>query len=141
MPPKILLAENDASVRDTLGRVLESEHYIVTFAATGRDAAEEFFADIPDLVLLDLDMLNQGDWDVFGVMRQMHPLIPVVVITAKSQPLKRASDFGIDALMEKPLHLPLLLATIADLMAEPGTERLSQKKDPGFKTLYLENRP
>jgi hypothetical protein len=44
---------------------------------------------------------------------------------------------GIDALMEKPLNLPLLLATIARLLAESGTERVQRLTDPGFKTAYL----
>jgi DNA-binding response OmpR family regulator len=96
---------------------------------------------MPDLVLLSLDMLNQDDWGVFGFMRQMHPLVPVIVITAKSQQYKRASDSRVDALMEKPLNLPLLLASIVELMAKPETERIRQITGGSFKTLYLENRP
>ena len=137
MPKKILLAEDDASVRDTLGRVLESEHNLVTFATTGHDAADEFFADMPDLVLLSLDMLNQDDWGVFGFMRQMHPLVPVIVITAKSQQYKRASDSRVDALMEKPLDIPLLLETIQSYLAESETERVCRLARPDFKTVLL----
>jgi two-component system response regulator MprA len=121
---KILLADDDAGVRETLGRVLETEHYAVTLAKTGRDAAAKFFADLPDLVLLDLNMPDRDGWDVFGLMHQTHPLVPVVVITAMSQQSKRASECGIDALMEKPLNLPLLLATIADLLAESETAHI-----------------
>jgi DNA-binding response OmpR family regulator len=124
MPKKILLADDDADVREMLGRVLKSEHYAVTLAKTGRDAAAKFFADLPDLVLLDLNMPDRDGWDVFGLMHQTHPLVPVVVITAMSQQSRRASECGISALMEKPLNLPLLLATIADLLAESKVKRL-----------------
>ena len=51
-------------------------------------------------------------------------LVPVFVITAMSQQSKHASECGIDSLMEKPLNLPLLLATIADLLAESKVKRL-----------------
>ena len=39
--------------------------------------------------------------------------------------------------MEKPLDLPLLLATIADLLAEPELERMQRLTDRSFKTTYL----
>jgi hypothetical protein len=44
---------------------------------------------------------------------------------------------GADALMEKPLHLPLLLKTIRNLVREPKAERLKRVIDPYFKTLLL----
>lgn len=139
MPKKILLADDDAGVRETLGCLLESENYLVTLARTGRDAAAKFFADLPDLVLLDLNMPDRDGWDVFGLMHQTHPLVPVIIITAMSQQHKRASDCGVDALMEKPLNLPLLLATIADLLAAPEKVRVRQLVDHSIETVYLEN--
>jgi DNA-binding response OmpR family regulator len=137
MPSKILLADGDASVRETLGRVLESEHYAVTPAKTGRDAAAKFFAELPDLVLLDLSMPDRDGWDVFGLMHQTHPLVPVIAITAKTQQFKRASECGIDALMEKPLDIPLLLETIRGYLTESEAERVRRLMRPGFKTVNL----
>ena len=46
----ILIADDDASVRQMLGRVFESEHYTVVGAQTGREAAAIFLAAPPDLV-------------------------------------------------------------------------------------------
>ena len=137
MKPKILLADDDAGVREMLGRVLESEHYDVVPARTGREAAARFIADLPDLVLLDLNMPDRDGWDAFGLMHRTHPLVPVIVITARPQQYKHAVELGVDALMEKPLNLPRLLATIADLLAESGTQRRRRLADPGFKTAYL----
>jgi DNA-binding response OmpR family regulator len=140
MKKKILLADDDASVREMLGRVLESEHYDVVYARTGRETAAKFIDDLPDLVLLDLTMPNRDGWDAFDLMSQTHPMVPVIVITARPQQYQHALDLGIDALMEKPLNLPLLLATIARLLAESEAERVQRLTDPGFKTAYL-NQP
>jgi DNA-binding response OmpR family regulator len=140
MKTKILLADDSVNVREMLGRVLECENYEVTLARTGREAAAKFIADVPDLVLLDLNMPDRDGWDAFDLMNQTHPFVPVIVITAKPQQYKHAEELGVDALMEKPLHLPLLLATIAGLLAESEAEHVQRLTDPGFKTAYL-NQP
>ena len=137
MKTRILLADDDADVREMLGRVLESEQYEVVPARTGREAAAKFIAHVPDLVLLDLNMPDRDGWDAFDLMEQTHPLVPVIVITARPQQYKHAAELGVDALMEKPLNLPLLLSTIAGLLAESETERVRRLTDPGFKTAYL----
>jgi CheY-like chemotaxis protein len=135
------LADDDAGGRETLGRVLESEHYVVTPAKTGREAAAKFIADFPDLVLLDLNLPDRDGWDAFDLMHPTHSLVPVIVITTRSQQYQRASERGVDALMEKPLNLPLLLAAIADFLAEPELERILRVADPGFQTVDLKNSP
>jgi DNA-binding response OmpR family regulator len=137
MKNKVLLADDDANIRELLGRVLESEHYEVSLARTGREAAAKFLAEAPDLVLLDISKPDKDGWEALQVMNGRHPDVPVIVITARSRQYRRVADFGIDALMEKPLDLPLLLDTIADLLAEPGSNRLKRVTDPGFKTAYL----
>jgi chemosensory pili system protein ChpA (sensor histidine kinase/response regulator) len=124
-------------VRETLGRVLELEDYDVVFAKTGREAAASFVSDVPDLVLLDLNMPNGDGWEAFASMEESRPLAPVIVITARPQQYQHAAELGIDALMEKPLDLPLLLVTIADLLAESEAERVQRLTHPSFKTFYF----
>lgn len=121
---KILLADDDASIRQMLGQVLVLEQYEVVFAATGRAAAARFIADLPDLVLLDLNMPDRDGWEVFDLINSTHPLVPVIIITAKSQQYHHAAELGVDAMMEKPLDIPLLLETIRDYLAESEMERV-----------------
>jgi two-component system, sensor histidine kinase len=134
---KILLADDDTSVREMLGRVLESEHYDVVYARTGRETAAKFIANLPDLVLLDLNMPDRDGWDAFDLMNRTHPSVPVIVITAKPQQHQHATQLGIDALMEKPLNLPVLLAIIANLLAESESDRRQRLTDPVFRTTYI----
>jgi DNA-binding response OmpR family regulator len=137
MKAKILLADDDSGVRETLGRVLESEDYEVVFARTGREAAAKFVADVPHLVLLDLNMPDRDGWEAFDLMNRTHPSVPVIVITAKPQQHQHAAQLGIDALMEKPLNLPLLLAIIANLLAESESDRVQRMINPVFRTTYI----
>jgi two-component system, sensor histidine kinase len=137
MKTKILLADDDASVREMLGRVLKSEHYDVAYARTGRETAAKFIAELPDLVLLDLNMPDRDGWDAFDLMNRTHPSVPVIVITAKPQQHQHAARLGIDALMEKPLNLPILLSIIADLLAESESDRVERLANPVFRTAYI----
>jgi DNA-binding response OmpR family regulator len=137
MKAKILLADDDASVREMLGRVLESEHYDVVYAKTGREAAAKFIADLPDLVLLDLNMPDRDGWDAFDLMNRTHPSVPVIVITAQPQQYEHAAQLGIDALMEKPLNLPLLLVIIGNLLTESESDRTQRLTNPVFRTTYI----
>src|ERR1044072_387939 len=52
---RILVVDDDTSVRESIARVLEEQDYDVIVAATGREAVSVFLAGSPDLVLLDLN--------------------------------------------------------------------------------------
>lgn len=137
MKKKILLADDDAGVRNTLRRVLESENYEVVTSANGRETAAKFTQELPDLVLLDLNMPDRDGWDVFKSMSADHPLVPVIIITAQPQQYEQAADLGVDAIMEKPLDLPCLLKTIAEYLAESEKERIQRLTRPDYHTVFL----
>jgi len=141
MTKTILLADDDASVRTMIGRVLELERYRVVFARTGWEAASQFLTGPPDLVLLDLNMPEKDGWEAWQIMGTLHPFVRVIVITARPNQQEQAQKMRIDALMEKPLDLPLLLRTIHDLLEEPDDERIRRITDRRFKTTLLGQRP
>ena len=126
MKAKILLADDDSGVRETLGRVLESEDYEVVFARTGREAAAKFVADVQHLVLLDLNMPDRDGWEAFDLMNRTHPSVPVIVITARANQLFPALAAGVGALLEKPLDFTRLLEEIPRLLEEPRQVRLAR---------------
>ena len=126
MKKRILLADDDPGIREMLGRVLESEHYEVVLAGTGREAVAQFAAKSPDLVLLDLNMPDLDGWEAIDLITTTHPFVSVIVITARPKQYDQAADMAVDALMEKPLNLPILLEAIAKLVAESKTERVER---------------
>ena len=137
MKKTILLADDDASIRTMVGRVLESEHYDVVTASSGAEAASKFITHPPDLVLLDLNMPEKDGWEAWRLMTHWRPLVPVIVITARSHQYLQAVRNKIDALMEKPLDLHVLLQSIKKLLEEPHRIHVARLSDPGFKTALL----
>lgn len=139
MKNKILLADDDKSVRKSLARVLESEGFDVLTAEDGRAAVREFIAEFPDLVLLDLNMPDKDGWEAFDLIETLHPFVPVIIITARPHQFGRAKMAGADALMEKPLDFPLLVQTVNRLLREPDDKRFARVCSSEFATEWLAN--
>ena len=135
----ILLADDDSVIREVLSRILRAEGFEVVLARNGCEAIAVLVVRRPDLVLLDLKMPERDGWRAYDVMERVSPLTPVILITALPEQHAQAVRLGIDALMEKPLDLTLLLSTIHKLLAEPEQERLSRLTRGDFKTAHLQH--
>jgi two-component system, OmpR family, response regulator ArlR len=134
---KILLADDEEEVLAALGSVLISEGYEVIFAKDGREAIEHFREEHIDVALLDLNMPVKGGWEAFERLTTIHPLLQVIVITARPDQYPLALAAGVAALMEKPLDLRLLLQTIDELLVEPMEKRLARLTGRRPITRYL----
>lgn len=122
-PPVILVVDDDANVRESLGHVLTEENYAVKFACDGRDAVHQFLDGPPDLILLDVNMPDINGWQAFQIMAQIYPFVPVIIITARPHQARRAAELGIHAFMEKPLDIRVLLQKVRELLAHPDSAR------------------
>ncbi len=123
---RILLVDDDPGIRSSLGVVLEQEGYCVLPAANGQQALELAAANPFELTVLDLNMPVKNGWDTFERLSWEHPLMPIVLITARSNQLFTALGAGVGALLEKPLEIPVFLRTIARLLAEPTETQLAR---------------
>jgi CheY-like chemotaxis protein len=123
---RILVVDDDSSVREMLTRVLLGEGYSVWAAADGAAALDNAAAAKVDLVLLDLNMPGKSGWETFERLTAENPLLTVMIVTARSNQLFTALSAGAAALMEKPLDFPKLLRTISRLLAEPAESRLAR---------------
>jgi DNA-binding response OmpR family regulator len=123
---RILLVDDDPGVRGSLHDVLVEEGYEVIPANDGQQALELIATSSIDLVLLDLNMPRKNGWDTFERISADHPLVPVILITARPHQLFTAVSAGVGALLEKPLDISVLLQTIARLLAEPVEIRLAR---------------
>jgi CheY-like chemotaxis protein len=122
----ILLVDDDTTVRESLNDVLVSEGYVVIPAENGQQALDLANQSPVDLVLLDLNMPVKNGWDTFEPLTREHPLIPIIIITARPNQLFTSLSAGAGALLEKPMDIPMLLRTIAKLLAESADERLAR---------------
>jgi DNA-binding NtrC family response regulator len=128
----ILLIDDDLSVRQALGEALTVENYQVALAANGPEADQHLRQRGErriDAVLLDLSLGPECGWNVFDRLMSQHPQLPVIVMTAsRGQPTASRVQNCV-ALMEKPLDLPLLFATLRQVTAngEPKAQLLGPK--------------
>jgi DNA-binding response OmpR family regulator len=123
---RILVVDDDPSVRAMLTRVLADEGYSVWAAANGTSALEIAAVAKVNLVLLDLNLPAESGWDIFERLTAENPLLVVIIITARSNQLFTALGAGVGALLEKPLDFPKLLQTVSVLLAEPPESRLAR---------------
>lgn len=123
---RILLVDDDPTVRDSLNDVLTGEGYSVIPAENGEQALN-LAARLPfDLVLLDLNMPVKNGWDTFQQLTMEHPLVPVIIVTARPNQLFTALGAGAGALLEKPMDIPTLLQTVEKLLAESAWQNLAR---------------
>ena len=126
MRPKVLLVDDDPAIREMWGRILTDEGYAVLPAANGQAALELAAATQVDVLLLDLNLPRKNGWETFEQITTDHPLLPIIIITARPNQLFPALAAGVGALMEKPLDFPKLLQTIRTLLDEPAERRLAR---------------
>src|SRR5215510_5476140 len=81
---RILLVDDDPTVRESLQDVLTAEGYVVTPAENGQQALELAKALTVDIALLDLNMPVRNGWDTFEQLTRERPTLPVIIITARA---------------------------------------------------------
>ena len=141
MTKRILLVDDERSIREALRKSLRAENYEVVLAENGQEVIEQHGAERIDLLLLDLNMPVKNGWATLEWLAEVNPLLPVIIITGRSNQRALAETAGADALMEKPLDVPLLLQTIRELIDEPMENRAQRASNraPGFRHMPCEN--
>jgi DNA-binding response OmpR family regulator len=125
MKRRILVVDDDESVRESLKKVLEGAGYEVVLAGDLEEAIR-FEPGQFDLLVLDLVLPNRSGWDVFERLTTRRPVVPVIIITGLPNQQSTAKMAGAGALFEKPIEPIGLLERIAELLAEPPERRLER---------------
>jgi len=120
---KVLVVEDDPSVRGLLQTLLSAEGYEVATASDGLAGLVKAAASPPALVLLDLMMPDLGGVRVLEEMRDDPELadIPVIVVTGKIDAVPSMRELlGEDNVFLKPFAVGELLARVGDVTGGPG---------------------
>jgi two-component system response regulator RegX3 len=123
---KILVVEDEQSLREPLVYQLVKEGYDVIEAADGEEAIREFKAQAPDLILLDLMLPKRNGNDVCQTIRQTSN-VRIIMLTAKDSPIDKVVglEIGADDYVTKPYETPELFARIKAVLrrgVEPQVE-------------------
>jgi DNA-binding response OmpR family regulator len=116
--PRVLVIEDEASMRTVLRDVLESEDFRVFTSADGDDGLEQAIKEKPDLILLDVMLPKLDGFALCAELRSLGIETPVLMLTAKGQVEDRVSglDSGADDYLVKPFSSAELLARARALL-------------------------
>ena len=114
---KILLIDDDPSLRVTVGQFLRFEKYDVTTAESGEAALEVLKTLRPNLIILDMSMPGMGGIGFLkSIMKDKKPAYPVLVLTARSQMAEFFADIEVDGFLTKPADPDALLQEVARIL-------------------------
>ncbi len=119
---RILLIEDNHSLREEILNVLELEDFEVVTAENGRHGLERLEEGLPDLVLCDLMMPDMDGYETLKAIRG-NPLtaaLPVILLTAREDDecRTRCTELGADDDVTKPFRIPDLLAAVQNIAAK-----------------------
>lgn len=141
--PRILIIEDDASIREGLVDTLRVKGYEVGAAACGADGLALFRRRPPDLVILDLML---PDMEGFDVCRQLKappaPDVPVIILTARGAELDRVRglELGADDYVTKPFSLLELIARVGVVLRRSRAGERREENELRFGDVAIDFR-
>lgn len=114
----ILVIEDDESLRDTVGLLLEREGFRPILIADGRAGLEEALRSKPSLVLVDLRLPGMSGLEICREIRQARMTTPIIVLSAVGEEIDKVLllEVGADDYVVKPFGTRELLARIRAVM-------------------------
>jgi len=118
---RILLVEDDPSIREVTALGLRSAGFSITTAADGIEGLERWRVDRPDLVLLDVMLPRLDGLDVLRAIRR-ESTTPVVMLTARADTIDVVVglESGADDYVRKPFEMPELVARVRAALRKAG---------------------
>ncbi|MEO5940630.1 MAG: response regulator transcription factor [Candidatus Limnocylindrales bacterium] len=121
MDARILLVEDDPSIREVTAIGLGAAGFAVTTAADGVAGLGQFAAEAPDLVLLDIMLPRMDGYEVCRQIRRTST-VPIIMLTARGDTMDVVVglEAGADDYVRKPFDLPELIARIRAALRRAG---------------------
>jgi two-component system, OmpR family, alkaline phosphatase synthesis response regulator PhoP len=131
---RILVIEDDKSIRTVVIDALESEGYQTVEAATAKDGLECAMMSDAALVLLDLGLPDRDGTEVLAAIRDSRPTLPVIILTARGSEEDRVKNLrlGADDYITKPPSVRELLARVGAVL------RRSSERPADLKQIAIE---
>lgn len=135
--PKILIIEDETSIRDELIILLRNNGYATEAITSFEDIPSQISAADPDLILLDIGLPGQDGYSVCIEIRKSTD-IPIIFVTSRNSSMSefKAFNLGGDDFISKPYDLSVLLARIQAILRRSSRDE-SENITAGGLTLLL----
>ena len=140
----VLVADDDPMHRGLVCDLLQPLGFTVLTAADGAECLEIAAGRSPDLCLIDLSMPGMTGWVLARELREMHPVVPIVIISADGRELKQPPPHAAqgdaanhDDTLTKPISLPALLDRVGRLLQIDWISPVAEAEAPAAVTLRL----
>ncbi|MBT8394016.1 MAG: response regulator, partial [Bacteroidia bacterium] len=145
---KVLLIEDDTTLRENTAELLELEKFKVFTAANGKEGLEKAKKELPNVIVCDIMMPKL---DGYGVLKGLSnsektKYIPFIFLSAKTErkDVRKGMNLGADDYITKPFEEEELITAIESRLAKASilkeqrvfqTKRIIQEKNEGIKSL------
>jgi DNA-binding response OmpR family regulator len=131
--PRILLVDDDELLRGSLHQILVRAGYDVDDASNGKVAVREYRRQRCDVVIMDIVMPEEEGLGTIKELRRLDPDVKIIAISGGG--LGKAGDYlgiakmlGAMRTLAKPFVPEVLLAMIAEALADPDTPKVSPRR-------------
>jgi two-component system catabolic regulation response regulator CreB len=129
--PRVLLAEDEPSIADTLVYALETERFEVVHALTGKDALRAFASQAFDFAILDIGLPDITGLDVCRTLRESSN-IPILFLTARTSEIDRilGLEIGGDDYVTKPFSPREIVARVRAILRRGNHDTSNHNSTP-----------
>ncbi len=129
---KILIIDDDDQLRKSFYKLLKEEGYIPECAASGETGLKIIQKEVPDLVILDMQLPGMNGFEVFKHIHEIEPKLPVIIITAygTTEIAIEATKMGAFDYILKPFDIPDMFTVIRQALEASRFMRSPVDMDP-----------
>ena len=116
-PIKVLIADDEELILEIMARKIASQDYEVITAKDGQEAWSKIVNDVPDIIILDLNMPKLDGWGVLSQLRKNPPTKrwqPVIIVSARNEmeSFQKGMHLEADHYLTKPCQIEDILKAI-----------------------------
>jgi len=118
---KILVIDDEPSIRDLLDTLLRRKGYVVVLAESGRKGLELFRREHPDVIILDMKMPGMDGLTVLQEIHRLDPRQPVIILTGAgtAEMEQQVRALGVTEFVEKAFSLDHLGDSLKRILNNP----------------------
>lgn len=117
MAPRILVVDDESSIRLLYQEEFEDEGYEVVTASGGQEAIDKIKVNRPDLVTLDIKMIGMDGLETLARIREFDLELPIILCTAYGAYKENLDTWGSDVYLTKSANLDELKREVKRLLA------------------------